>query len=274
MLSLIISLVFGLVVCFGIGVNWPGHWGWCSFFGFLGFILCSLPLNFWIKKKLEAIFKDVQDKIVASQTKLKREAQMYQSKGIAGKATQEKIEAKQAASIHEAIDMLDAVNPLRKWNFLAGKQADTLRAQLLYQIKEYEAADPYLEKALVMDPLILAMKMVRKYKKGDLVEVEKMYNKGIKRFKGDKTTLIYALYSWILVKENKLEEAVVVLDEGKKKTENEVLKTNWEHVVNNRIKRFSNAGLGDNWYVLALEEVKPIKQRAQLPFGGSPKYMH
>ena len=125
-----------------------------------------------------------------------------------------------------------------------------------------------------MDPLILAMKMVRKYKKGDLVEVEKMYNKGIKRFKGDKTTLIYALYSWILVKENKLEEAVVVLDEGKKKTENEVLKANWEHVANNRIKRFSNAGLGDNWYVLALEDVKPIKQRAQLPFGGSPKYMH
>ncbi|MBO7622165.1 MAG: hypothetical protein J6T06_16755, partial [Victivallales bacterium] len=129
-------------------------------------------------------------------------------------------------------------------------------------------------KALVMDPLILAMKMVRKYKKGDLVEVEKMYNKGIKRFKGDKTTLIYALYSWILVKENKLEEAVVVLDEGKKKTENEVLKANWDHVVNNHIKRFSNAGLGDNWYVLALEDVKPIKQRAQLPFGGSPKYMH
>ena len=60
------------------------------------------------------------------------------------------------------------------------------------------------------------------------------------------------------MKENKLEEAVVVLDEGKKKTENEVLKTNWEHVVNNRIKRFSNAGLGDNWYVLALEDVKPI----------------
>ncbi len=101
-----------------------------------------------------------------------------------------------------------------------------------------------------------------------------MYNKGIKRFKGDKTTLIYALYSWILVKENKLEEAVVVLDEGKKKTENDVLKANWEHVVNNRIKRFSNAGLGDNWYVLALEDIKPVKQRAQLPFGGSPKYMH
>ena len=274
MLSLLISLVCGLVICFGIGVNWPGHWGWCSFFGVLGFILCSLPLNLWIKKKLEAIFKDVQDKIVASQSKLKREAIMYQNKGIAGKSTQEKIEAKQAASIHEAIDMLEAVTPLRKWNFLAGKQADTLRAQLLYQIKEYEAADPYLEKALVMDPLILAMKMVRKYKKGDLVEVEKMYNKGIKRFKGDKTTLIYALYSWILVKENKLDEAVVVLDEGKKKTENEVLKTNWEHVVNNRIKRFSNAGLGDNWYVLALEEIKPVKQRAQLPFGGSPKYMH
>jgi len=273
-LSLLISLVCGLVICFGIGVNWPGHWGWCSFFGVLGFILCSLPLNLWIKKKLEAIFKDVQDKIVASQSKLKREAIMYQNKGIAGKSTQEKIEAKQAASIHEAIDMLEAVTPLRKWNFLAGKQADTLRAQLLYQIKEYEAADPYLEKALVMDPLILAMKMVRKYKKGDLVEVEKMYNKGIKRFKGDKTTLIYALYSWILVKENKLDEAVVVLDEGKKKTENEVLKTNWEHVVNNRIKRFSNAGLGDNWYVLALEEIKPVKQRAQLPFGGSPKYMH
>ena len=75
------------------------------------------------------------------------------------------------------------------------------------------------------------------------------------------------------VKENKLDEAVVVLDEGKNKTENEVLKTNWEHVVNNRIKRFSNAALGDNWYVLALEEVKPVKQRAQMPFGGPMRHI-
>ena len=58
-------------------------------------------------------------------------------------------------------------------------------------------------------------------------------------------------------------------DEGKRvseelsavKAENETLKQNWDHLVNGRIKRFSNAGLGDQWYSLLLEEPKVKMQR-------------
>jgi len=122
---------------------------------------------------------------------------------------------------------------------------------------------------MVFDPMIAAMKMARYYKRGLNDKVTKVYNSGIKRFKGDKKIILYALYSWILVKENKIEDAVVVLDEGKTKTDSPVLKENWEHLANNRVKRFSNAGLGDIWYSLNLEDIKQIRVRQQAtPFGG------
>jgi hypothetical protein len=49
-----------------------------------------------------------------------------------------------------------------------------------------------------------------------------------------------------------------------------VLKQNWDHLVNGRIKRFSNAGLGEQWYALQLETPKQqrIIQQGGYGFGG------
>jgi len=47
----------------------------------------------------------------------------------------------------------------------------------------------------------------------------------------------------------------------KDETENEVLRSNWEHLANGRVRRFSNAGLGEQWYALMLETPKPVKVR-------------
>ncbi len=274
MLSFILSFLGSAIIWIVVELSWTGsHPVWCSIIGIVSFFAIFILINRRINKSLEVILKDVQQKIIASQERLKREIQMYQQKGQFGKAMQEKMEKKQADTIHAALPLLDAIEPFRKWNFIAGRQADMLRGQLLYQIKEYEAAAPFLEKSFAIDPLIFAMKMALKYRQGELEEVEKMYHKGVKRFKGDKTVLIYALYSWILVKNNKIQDATIVLDEAKKETENKVLKDNWEHLANGRVKRFSNAELGEQWFSLNLEEQKPIRQKAQLPFGGHAKHM-
>ena len=269
MLSLILSLI-GCTACyFGLHAAWPNQIGWSITGAVVAFLAIWIVINLIVTKKLTKLFKAVQDHIQGSQDKLRREINMYQQKGMVGPRIQEKIEEKLRVSIREALDMLKAAEPLRKWNWLVGKQTDTMKAQLLYQIKDYEAADPLLDKAMVFDPMIAAMKMARYYKRGLGDKVTKVYNSGIKRFKGDKKIILYALYSWILVKENKIEDAVVVLDEGKTKTDSPVLKENWEHLANNRVKRFSNAGLGDIWYSLNLEDIKQIRVRQQAsPFGG------
>ncbi|MFH1001051.1 MAG: hypothetical protein V1783_09440, partial [Bacteroidota bacterium] len=41
---------------------------------------------------------------------------------------------------------------------------------------------------------------------------------------------------------------------GKAVTGNDALLKNWEHLVNGRIKKFSNADVGDQWFSLYLEE--------------------
>lgn len=271
MLSLIIAFAISIATFFSINAAWPGHYGWTSFFGVLALLAVWILINFKINKILEKIFKNVQELIGDGQDKLRRKITMYQQKGIAGPRIQEKIEEELKGSIREAIKLLDAVDPLRKWNWLAGRQADTMKAQLLYQIKDYESADPLIEKALAFDPMIVAMKMARYYKRDMNDKMLKTYKTGIKRFKGDKKVLIYALYSWILVKQGKVEEAVVVLNEASLKTDSPVIKENWEHLANGRLKRFSNAGLGDQWFALNLEDQKQVRIRQQAsPFGGAP----
>lgn len=268
MLTLALSLLTGVILWFALNALWPGHPVWNSVLGVLGFMGTTILINLLMRKRLEAIFKDVQTSVMDTQERLKRKITMLQNKMQGGPKLQAMIEKEQAESIRETIKILDRVAPLKKWNVLAVRQADTLRGQLLFQIKDFEAADPFLDKALVLEPLTLAMQMTRWYKRGKMDDVSKAFKKGVKRFKDDKATLIYALYSWILVAEGRQDEAVVVLDEGKTKTENETLKQNWDHLVNNRPKRFSNAGLGEQWYALYLEQPKAQIVRTQAVFGG------
>jgi hypothetical protein len=102
-------------------------------------------------------------------------------------------------------------------------------------------------------------------------QVEKCFLKGVRRFKDDKAVIIFGLYSWILVKENRIDDAIKVLLDAKTKAENDTLKQNWNHLVNGSIKRFSNAGLGEQWYALMLETPKQQRIQAQ-PFGGHRKF--
>ena len=59
-----------------------------------------------------------------------------------------------------------------------------------------------------------------------------------------------------------MKSALEVLTEAKDKTESDVMSRNWQHVSNNKVHLFSNAGLGEQWYALGLEnppQQKPTK---------------
>ena len=268
MLTLVLSFLTGVILWFSLNAAWPGHPVWNSVLGVLGFIGVAILVNLLMRKRLEAIFNDVQKSIMDTQERLKRKVTMLQNKMQGGPRVQAMVEKEQAEAIMKSIQILDKVTPLKKWNLLAVRQANTLRGQLLFQIKDFAAADPYLDKAIIMDPVTLAMKMTRLYKRGRMEDVTKSFQKGIRRFKDEKATLIYALYSWILVEEGRIDEAVATLFEAKSKTESEVLKQNWEHLANGRMKRFSNAGLGEEWYALHLEAPKAPRIRQQAGLGG------
>lgn len=264
MLTVLIALLAGAGVGTLVG-QLLGSTGWGITCSILGFVLAAIPLNLWMKKRLEALFGEVQAQVEGTQDKLRRKINMMQTKMVSGgKGLQRRMEKEQAQGIREALKTLEKVKLLQKWNFLAQRQANTVRAQLCFQIKEFDRADTYFKKCFIMDPLTLAMKIARHYAHGDMKGVEKAFRKGVKRFKDEQATILYALYSWILVQEGRIPDAVSLLNDGKEKTEDETLRLNWEHLANNRVRRFSNAGIGDQWYALHLETPKPVKMKQRM----------
>lgn len=259
-LTLILALLAAVASALLAGV-WLAP-GWAILIGMFAFLVPAILLNLWVKKRLEAVFTQVQVQVEGTQEQLRRKLNLMQMKMVGGgKGLQRQMEKEQAVGIREALKTLDQIAPLRKWNLLAERQANTLRAQLCYQIKDFEKADTYFAKCLMMDPLTLAMKMAREHVKGNPEAAEKLFRKGVKRFKDEQSTIVYALYSWILVKGQRIDEAVSVLNDGKDKTEDETIRMNWEHLANGRTRRFSNAGLGDQWYALHMELPKPVKAK-------------
>ena len=227
-----------------------------------------IPLNLWVKKRLERVFVRVQSTLQEGQDSLRRKAGQLQ-RGFAGspKAVQKLLEKEQVANAREALKILDDVVPLYRWNLLAERQANTIRAQLHYQLREFEEADRCLAKSFILDAFTLAMKLARQYTRGEKADLDKAFAKALKKHKGDKGVILVALYSWILVKAGRVQEAMALLAKAKDDGENEVLRSNWEHLANNRAKSFSNAGLGDVWYALHLEEPKQVKVRQQRQSG-------
>ncbi len=269
MLTFLIAVLAG-VVCGGLGKLWPGGVAWPMVFSVVGLLAAMVPLNLWLKKRLEAVFKKVQSTLQESQDDLRRKANQIQ-KGFSGspKAIQKLLEGKQADAARAALKVLDEAIPLYRWNILAERQTNTLRGQLYYQLREFEQADRCLKKSFILDAFTLAMKLARDYMRGDKTHLDRDFKKGLKRFKGDKGLILYALYSWILVKDERVADAITLLGKAKDDTENEVMRVNWEHLANGRIKSFTNAGLGDQWYALQLEvpKMSKVRQRQSGPWG-------
>ncbi|MFO7821040.1 MAG: hypothetical protein R6V56_03130 [Lentisphaeria bacterium] len=253
------AIIAGLIASAFIGgIVWP------VVCGVIGFAVLTLLLNLWVRRRLQKIVNRVQNEIQQSQAAIQRKMNQLQNRGMtSAKGLQKQLEKQQEGAIREALTHLEEAEGLCKWNLFVKKQLDTMRGQLAYQIKDFDKADEYLQNSLNMDPMTVAMKMTRQYKKDNMEEVEKLYKKGKKRFKNEQGAIIYGLYSWILIKQDRIDEAISALNEGRDKTDNEVLEQNWNHLVNGKTRQFSNAGLGELWYALHLEKPKPakVKQR-------------
>lgn len=268
MLAIFISLGIGgflgiLMVYFNFQISW------CITVGFLGFIATKILTGLLIRKLVKKLTNNIQNIITDGQQKLNKKIQFFQTKPQGGIKTMQKLlEKDQHVFIRQALEATKAFEKLYLWNLLLKKQVNTMRMQFYYQLREFEKVDKLLPTAMYVDHISVAMKMVRLYKNEDK-SYKKLFYKKIKKFKNEDAVILYALYSWILVKKGEIEEAVIVLQQGKEKTKNEVLEKNWESLVNNKDKKFSNANLGDIWYALYLEEVKTPKPKQQVIRGSS-----
>ena len=170
--------------------------------------------------------------------------------------------------LKQALDHTVKFEPIKKWNMLMGRQIATMRLQFNYQLKQFEAVDkilathiPFIKGPMFMEPMSVAMKMARQYENKDFAGAEKTFKWYSKWFRGDKGKILYAVMSWIHVKNGDIDSAHALLIKGKNKTGNETLTKNWELLSNGKEKNFSNAGLGEEWYGLYLEKMPMPKQK-------------
>ncbi|WP_372809216.1 hypothetical protein [Pontiella sp.] len=267
MLSLLISAVVSIVLAIALpaaGVNR----GTTIFFSIVGFLAAFYLVGFFVRKQITKVQKELQENMLAGQQRMNRKIQQFQRKpGGNIKLIQRQIETDQKQLYQEALDFTERLVPFKKWSLLMGRQIASLRMQFLYQLKEFEQVDAllatggFLKGPMMMEPMLVAMKMARQYKNKDVAGAQKTFNRRIKWFRGDRGTLLYGLMSWILVKEGETDKARELLMKAKEATGNETFTFNWERLSNDKVKSFSNAGLGEEWYGLYLENPPAPKQQ-------------
>lgn len=266
MFSIFISMVVSasvIGVCKAADVKSGIVW-----YGVLSFLVSFYLIGFLVRKRVKIVQNELQENMMAGQQRINRKIQQAQNKpGINVKLLQRQIEADQKSIYKDALAFTSRLDPFKKWSLLMGRQITTMRFQFYYQLKEFDQVDAILAQRgpfkgpLYLEPMLVAMKMARQYKKGDVEGAKKTFKRRLPWFRGNRATLLYGLMSWILVKKGESEEARQLLLKGKETTGDETLSFNWERLSNDKIKSFSNTGLGDQWYGLYLENPPMPKQQ-------------
>lgn len=276
MLSLFISALIASAIAAALIASQVST-GMTVFLTLAGFAGLFFLVGFLVRKKLSKAQGALQEHMQTAQRRMQRKVQQFQNKpGGNAKQIQRQLEMDQKAMLKEALELTKGLEPFRKWSILMGRQIATMRMQFHYQLKEFEQADEilatcgFLRGPMMMDPMTAAMRMARCYQNDDLEGAKKVYKRRIRWSRGDGGTVLYGLMSWIYVQVGEPDEARRVLLKAKKATGDETFTRNWEHLANQRINSFSNAGLGDAWYSLYLETPPTPKQQRMR---GNPRNM-
>lgn len=260
MLTLIISIVLAVIAGLISKFVLVYSIAWTIICAVAVFTVCWIGAGLFIRRQINKVNNEIQEQMAEAQKKMNRKVQIFQNRpGANAKSIQKTLEKDQNAVISEAIKLTNQLDKYFKWNFLLEKQIATMRMMFYYQMKDFQKVDELLPKCMYLDPRAAAFKVARMYKR-KTPGIDKFLAGKIKRAKGENAALLYGLYSWILVKSGEAEKALKLLTEARKKVDHPTIIENREKLANGKVKQFSNAGLGELWYSLHLEEPK-IKQK-------------
>lgn len=263
MLTMLLSLTLGVCVFAATRFGAGFHNGWAIACTLTAMFLFQLAAALLIRRAVNKRNLQIQEIMVDVQRRIEAKQQHFMRCPMGSqKLMLQQLEREQTAGIERALAACEVFKPLYRWNFFLEKQINTMKMAFNYQLKRFDVVDELLPKCMFLEPQAVAMKMVRMYKNDD-PGLDKFFRKKGATLKKDACVLPCSLYAWMLLKKGRNDEALAVLAGAKKKTDNETLIRNWEALVNGRIKQFSNAGLGELWYALGLEE--PKMQRIQQP---------
>lgn len=257
-LLIMIALVTG-ITC---GAYYGLHWSlvWCAVSGVSIALIAQIFIGLWIRKCLTRTVGGMQNQMQTEATQLKHKYEQMAMRGGNTKMLMAQAEKEQHAMLKEAITTVETLRQYKNWTFALERQIATMKFQFYYQMKDFEKADALLSQMMIAEPIGACMKIARLHAQGDQKQIEKIYKKYSKKFKGN-GALLYALMSWIYVKNNDIDNAIKVLLEGKTRTMNDTLIQNLQLLQNAKTKQFSNAAFGDPWFALFLEQPKQMQNQ-------------
>ena len=266
MLSFIISAAAACGIGYFVHLDHGPVWGAVS--GALVFMLVQIGISLILRKYVNRRQQIIQNILVKAKNDIDRQIALFQRRNPgserAARQILEKIQDKAAA---EALAATDDFKKFYIWNFMLSRQINAMKVQLLFQLKDYKAVDELLPSCLLMDQQSIAIKLVRMYKNDD-PGLDRFYKRKCARCKGETLAFLASVYAWMLLKQGKTGDALNILLSAKSKTDHPVVITNIDRLANDKARQYSNAGLGDLWYALGLEEykVKPQRQKMGRPF--------
>lgn len=268
MLTLIFAVLAALLAgavayyVFGLSISWA------LVLGFTGMLAVQIIVTLLLRKLTNRVNQRIQEVMLETQKKLQIKQNHFMRHPSNQKLMMAQLEKEQAEGIRKALETCDLFDPLCRWNFFLKKQVNTMRMMFHYQLKDYDEVDKLLPYCMFIDNQSISIKMARMYtKEVPQEDIDKFFKKKCKRLRSEQAVLPFSLYTWILLKQNRADDAFKVITDAKNKTDDATIQKNWEFLANGKVKQFSNSGLGEVWYALGLEEMK-------MPKVQQPVYRH
>ena len=265
MYALIIALLAGFAAG---GIARAGNLSvtWSVLIGLFAFLAVTAVISQVVRVKIKKLNADIQQVMEETRHRIMMMQNQFMRRPPGSqKIMLQALEKEQNAGIRRALEACDAFVPYYRWSFLLDRQINTMKMAFYYQLKDFAQVDKLMPKCLFIDPQSVCLKMARMYmRKED--GIDKLFKKKCRSLKEPACILPYSLYAWILVKQERYEDALKLLVDCKKKTDNETIVRNWELLANGKYKNFSNAGLGELWYAMGLEEMKMPKQQQRIRY--------
>lgn len=239
---------------------------WGAILGVVAFFASQAVIGVKIKGRVTSAMLSVQAILADGQKKLQEKMARWRFRPPGSmKEAQREIARDQEAFVKAALAETEKLRQFKNWVPLMERQIATAQFQLYWMLKDFAKVDELLPKAILVDGIGKSMKLARMFTKGEKPEeLAKFYEKAVKRGRYNENALLAATWSWILVSRKDYDGAFKCLTEALKNSDDATLKANHLHLMNNRPAHFSNAGFGDKWYALYLEEPRVRQERQRM----------
>ena len=272
MFTIIFSVVGGMAFGCALFFTEASRFWWSLLFGVLFMVAGYAVATLFLRRAMNAEMGKIHGIMGAGQKQINARVQVLQSRPV-GNPTQvvQELEKMQVKLIQQCLEASSGLDRFMGWVPLMTRQIATMRLQFNYQMKNFDAVDKFLPKALFLDPVTMAMKLAQLYRRKAATEaIRAEFDKLIQRVRYNHGALLYSLMAWIYVQGGNHDAAHAVLVDAAKNTENDTIKRNRDRLANNKPREFSNLGLGEEWYALLLETPKIQTRRQQGSAYGRP----